>query len=75
MIGAQTVSEDIDCEAPTSRGAVLALGTAFLALFCIVGLSLWDVSGSYTRGFSALIGIALLGAVIALALPARRKTA
>jgi MFS family permease len=47
MIGAQSISEEVDRDASTSRGAVLALGTAFFALFCIVGLSLWGLPFFY----------------------------
>src|SRR6185312_11126657 len=37
----------IDRQLFARRGAILALGTAFLSLFCIVGLSLWGLPFFY----------------------------
>ena len=42
-----SVSPVIDREVTTERGAIQALVTAFFALFCIVGLSLWGLPFFY----------------------------
>src|SRR5690349_23184083 len=42
-----TPSLAIDRQLFARRGAILALATAFLALFCIVGLSLWGLPFYY----------------------------
>jgi len=47
MIGTHTASEATDRETLASRGAVQAIGTAFLSLFCVVGLSLWGLPFFY----------------------------
>ena len=47
MISTHAASEAIDRETLASRGALQAVGTAFLALFCIVGLSLWGLPFFY----------------------------
>ena len=47
MIETQAASVATDRETLASRGALQAVGTAFLALFCIVGLSLWGLPFFY----------------------------